>query len=357
MANVQKYTRGAVGHLGKHYERGKDDKGQLVKFGNQDIKPELSHLNYNLAPDRNMSHSEFVKQRTSEVQCLNRKDVNVMCSWVVTLPKDFPKENERDFFQQTYDFLKDRYGGEKNVVSAYVHKDENQPHMHFAFVPITQDKKKGHDKVSAKEVINKKDLQTFHKDLSKHLEKHFGHDVGILNEATKDGNKSIQELKRGTAQKELNSLKIDLQAFKDELAMLDIAEDEIRQLGQIQGKEKLFKKDYVEIKKDIFEQFKNMAKNYRKDTVILKKNNDILKNKVHSLEKKVDQLTIEKSENVKRMNLAELREKAETRNKITGLEKQVDTLSNYIINKGLADDFNKAIEQEKSKNRTWEMER
>ena len=139
--------------------------------------------------------------------------------------------------------------------------------------------------------------------------------------------------------------------------MLDIAEDEIRQLGQIQGKEKLFKKDYVEIKKDIFEQFKNMAKNYRKDTVILKKNNDILKNKVHSLEKKVDQLTIEKSENVKRMNLAELREKAETRNKITGLEKQVDTLSNYIINKGLADDFNKAIEQEKSKNRTWEMER
>ena len=139
--------------------------------------------------------------------------------------------------------------------------------------------------------------------------------------------------------------------------MLDIAEDEIRQLGQIQGKEKLFKKDYVEIKKDIFEQFKNMAKNYRKDTVILKKNNDILKNKVHSLEKKVDQLTIEKSENVKRMNLAELREKAEIRNKITGLERQVDTLSNYIINKGLADDFNKAIEQEKSKNRTWEMER
>ena len=52
--------------------------------------------------------------------------------------------------------------------------------------------------------------------------------------------------------------------------MLDIAEDEIRQLGQIQGKEKLFKKDYVEIKKDIFEQFKNMAKNYRKDTVAIK---------------------------------------------------------------------------------------
>ncbi len=185
----------------------------------------------------------------------------------------------------------------------------------------------------------------------------FGRDIGILNEKTKEGNKAIDELKRGTAQKELDSLKIDLQAFKDELAMLDIAEAEIRELGQIQGKEKLFKKDYVEIKKDLLEQFKNMAKNYRKNTVILKKNNDILKNKVHNLEKKVNQLTIEKSENVKKMNLEELKEKAETRNTIRGLEKKVDTLSNYIIDKGLADDFNKAIEQQKSKSRTWEMER
>ena len=39
------------------------------------------------------------------------------------------------------------------------------------------------------------------------------------------------------------------------------------------GKEKLFKKDYVEIKKDTFEQFKNMAKNYKKDTVAIKNTN------------------------------------------------------------------------------------
>lgn len=80
-----------------------------------------------------------------------------------------------------------------------------------------------------------------------------------------------------------------------------------------------------------------------------KPHNDILKNKVHSLEKKVDQ--------VKKMNLEELKEKAETRNTIRGLEKKVDTLSNYIIDKGLADDFNKSIEQQKSKSRTWEMKR
>lgn len=206
MANAQKYTRAAVGHLGKHYERARDEKGEYVKFGNQDIKPELSHLNYNLAPERNISHAEYVKQRTSEVYCLNRKDVNVMCSWAVTLPKDFPAEQQEEFFKKTYDFLKDRYGGEENVISSYVHLDENRPHMHFAFVPVVTDRKKGHLKVSAKECISRKELGTFHKDLSKVMEKHFGRDVGILNDATKEGNKSIEELKRKSAIDRLNEV-------------------------------------------------------------------------------------------------------------------------------------------------------
>ena len=354
MAHLDKFTKGQTGGLTRHFERYKKENGEYIKFGNQEIDTEKTHLNYNLADEQNQL--EFIKNRTSEVRCLNRKDVNVMTSWVITLPEKIKtQEDQQLFFQESYNFLEKKYGKE-NVVSSYVHLDETTPHMHFAFIPVVRDKKRGDLKVSANDLITRNHLRSFHPELEKHMKEVFGRDIGILNEKTKEGNKSIDELKRGTAQKELGSLKIDLQAFKDELAMLDIAEDEIRQLGQIQGKEKLFKKDYVEIKKDIFEQFKNMAKNYRKDTVILKKNNDILKNKVHSLEKKVDQLTIEKSENVKRMNLAELREKAETRNKITGLEKQVDTLSNYIINKGLADDFNKAIEQEKSKNRTWEKE-
>lgn len=199
MANFQKYAKGAIGHLGKHYERGLDGNNEPVKYGNQSINPERSHLNYNLAPERKISQSEYVRQRTNEVQCLNRKDVKVMCSWVVTKPKDLPQEQEKAFFEQTYKFLENRYGGEKNVVSAFVHMDENQPHLHFAFVPVVTDKKKGIEKVSAKECVDRKELQTFHKDLSKHMEHYFGHDIGIINEATREGNKSIEELKRQSA--------------------------------------------------------------------------------------------------------------------------------------------------------------
>ena len=74
----------------------------------------------------------------------------------------------------------------ENVISAYVHFDEVTPHMHYAFVPVVEDKKKGGYKLSAKEAITREDLRTFHKDLSNHMERVFGRDVGILNEATKE---------------------------------------------------------------------------------------------------------------------------------------------------------------------------
>lgn len=89
--------------------------------------------------------------------------------------------------------------------------DETTPHMHYAFVPVVEDKKKGGYKLSAKEAVNRKDLQTFHNDLSKHMELAFGKDIGILNEATKEGNKSIAELKRGAAQEKLRVAQEELQ--------------------------------------------------------------------------------------------------------------------------------------------------
>src|SRR5699024_1969146 len=296
------------------YERYKKENGEYIRFGNQEIDTEKTRLNYNLAEDKNQL--DFIKKRTSDVRCLNRKDVNVMTSWVVTLPEKIKTdEDQRKFFQEAYNFLENKYGKE-NVISSFVHLDETTPHMHFAFVPVVYDKKREEYKVSAKECITRYDLKKFHPELEKHMEKVFGRDIGILNEKTKEGNKAIDELKRGTARKELEALKIDLKAFKRELAMLDMAKDEIKKLEGIEAKEKLFKNDYVEIKKDTFELFKNMAKNYKKDTIAIKNTNINLQKKVKNLEKEIDRLINEKKENIKKMNLEELKEKADTKNKI-----------------------------------------
>lgn len=196
MAHCMKHTKASCGHMFAHFDR------KAEHISNENVDRTRSHLNYNLAAHQQMEQGEFVRQRCSEVRCQNRKDVNVMVSWIVTVPKDLPQQAEPAFFQAAYDFLENRYG-RSNVVSAYVHMDEVTPHMHFAFVPVTEDRKRGGYKVSAKEVINRRDLQTFHSDLSKYLEQQLGFPVNVLNEATKEGNRSIEQLKRQSATEQI----------------------------------------------------------------------------------------------------------------------------------------------------------
>jgi hypothetical protein len=252
-----------VGTLTRHYERAKNSQGEYIKFGNEEIDPSKTHLNYNLAPDRNQAG--FVRERCAEVKCLNREDVKVMCSWIVTAPKDLPEADNALFFRETYEFLKNRYGGERNVVSAYVHMDETTPHLHFAFVPVTVDRKKGIEKVSAKEVLARKDLQSFHQDLEAHHMKVFGRDVGVLNEATKDGNKAVAELKKETAMLEAKQAQHEAEEARAEAEAL---KSEIKPYQEIKGKmefidvagRKALLPGYVTIKKEELDKLKEQAK-------------------------------------------------------------------------------------------------
>lgn len=198
MAHYAKYTRGSVGGLTKHYERAKDSEGRYYRFKNQEIDKERTPLNYNLAT-HGESQLEFIKNRLNEVYCMNRDDVKVMGSWVVTVPQTVPEEHQREFFERTYKFLADRYG-EKNVISAYVHMDETTPHIHFAFIPVIYDKKKDREKVSAKEVTDKADLRSFHTDLQEVMnefvkEHEYEFECDVLNGATDNGNLTVQGLK------------------------------------------------------------------------------------------------------------------------------------------------------------------
>lgn len=142
-----------------------------------------------------LSQLDFIHKRLSEIKVLNRKDVNVFCDWIVTAPQELAENEYADFFRETYKFLNKRYGKD-NVISAYVHMDESQPHIHYAFVPVAMDKKKNIPKLSAKEVITLKELKSFHKDLSTRLNSFFGRDIGILNGATDLGNKTIEQLRK-----------------------------------------------------------------------------------------------------------------------------------------------------------------
>lgn len=187
----------------RHYNR------MALNYGNENIDDSRSRFNYNLAPGRSIDDFSYYKQRLSQVKCQNRADVKTLCDWIITLPKqNFTEAEEKKFFQRAYEFMVKRYG-EKNIISAWVHKDEaGQPHLHFAFIPVCIDKKRGIEKVSAKEVLTRNELRVIHKEMSRHMEQVFGRDIGILNGATAGGNKAIAELKAKELKADISALEM-----------------------------------------------------------------------------------------------------------------------------------------------------
>lgn len=234
MASVQKFTEGAVRNQLRHNAR------EIADSSNHDIEPSLSKYNYTLTPDHNgLSDYDYYQQRKSELYVWNRSDIKVLAGWVVTLPREITDpEQQREFFRVTYDFLEARYGRE-NVVQATVHMDEGkrekvfdrwgqpvlnddgsqatrvvygQPHLHFCFIPVSSDSSSAHpqsEKICAKEVLNRHELQHFHSNLQSYLDAH-GIDCKVLNGAVKDfgRNRTVAELKENYERdKELARLK------------------------------------------------------------------------------------------------------------------------------------------------------
>lgn len=228
-----------MGHMFNHFCRGVETNSEPAKRKNEAIDPNRTHLNYNLAMEiQPLKQTDFLKKRLGEVHCLNRNDVNVFCSWVITAPSDLKKVEENNFFKETFNFMQNKYGKE-NIISAYVHLDETTPHMHFAFVPITYDRRYQRYKVSAKEVITRDELRSIHRDLAQHLEKNNIH-CSVLNEATISGNKSINELKNESKQALERATKMLEEADK----AADQAAPALREVPQTTLIGNIKKKDY-----------------------------------------------------------------------------------------------------------------
>lgn len=290
MANFSKATKGSAGNLLDHYER-KDE----IKFKNQDIDKSKSYLNYNLASNKNLSQREILNQRLSEVKVLKRNDINIICSWVITLPKTIKKdtEDEKLFFKESYNFLKNKYG-EKNIISSYVHKDEVTPHMHFCFIPVVIDKKKNIEKVSAKECVTREDLKKFHKELNNYMTNIFNRDIGILNGATTNGNKTVLEMKNEQLEKEYNLKKEIYKEIENLYINLDLKNIDIKKLEKQKNS---FLTELEKINNNFFKKIK--------DSLIDKKTPD-LENKIKNTNKKI------KENNNKKLNIQEkIRKKQE----------------------------------------------
>lgn len=281
MANYEKFVRGDYG-LFAHCERKKDEFGNYITFGNERIDPTRTHLNYNLCPD-NREQREILEARLSDpnIKCMNRPDVNVFGSWCVTLPTHAPDLDENGaiiyeeqevhhkdgtvtvenvprmheiyytdemFFLLVYAFLIGRYG-EENVISAYVHMDETTPHMHFLFTPVVDDKKwneKHPDKpprkkVCAKQLMNKTELNMFHRVFQEYLDEHSEKDLyPVLNSTTIGGARTIAEMKAENALEEAIMASAQVNATKK------LAEEEMEKIDAEVLKVQQGAQEYIE---------------------------------------------------------------------------------------------------------------
>lgn len=236
MANVEKFAFSNAWAILQHDTRTKDLTKSIYK--NKDIDLSKSDLNYSFIDNSKEDQAyNSLKKRLSEVKVQDRADVKVLCSWVVTLPADVKTDDERKFFESTYNFMCEKYG-KQNIISADVHYDESRPHLHCTFVPVVKNTAKSKSpfdfKVSAKEVLTKKHLKTWHTELSEHVEADLGYKVSVITNTT-TRNRSIRELKQETAQK----LQEEIDKQKE---LSEIAENNAREAIEIHRKAEVLDK-------------------------------------------------------------------------------------------------------------------
>lgn len=229
MANVKKFTMKDTPRLLSHCSRTQQSPGTHIHKDRTD-------LNYNVAEGLHagMTDYQFVKARIHQegVHMMKRDDVKVVCNWAVQYPHDLCHEeydeegepyyvpnDEEDchkFFQNVYDFFKSKHG-EENVVSAYVHMDENVPHMHFSFVPIVKQKDKPGYKVCAKDALHDCYNSSFQVELQDYVSAKLGHEVHMVRAETVDYERNVKELKKKTLNQHVRNLKRDIAELEEEI--------------------------------------------------------------------------------------------------------------------------------------------
>ena len=149
MAEVEKFTDGAIVTLMKHNER------TLKNDSNKDIIKERTELNYSIPLDHGgRTDRQYYKSLIENSYLYGRgtkseDDAITAFSWVVTLPKEVSdytaldkshvgyinEEAEKAYFNGALQFVSDRYGAE-NVFHNRIHYDEGgQPHIHIYVAP------------------------------------------------------------------------------------------------------------------------------------------------------------------------------------------------------------------------------
>lgn len=146
---VEKRKAGDLGGISAEVER-----MDPINLPRSDIDWNKTHDNYFLISD-NKPWGQRVKEVLKEhgIEKAPRKDAVLVIDGLYTATPEFmatlSKDEQKQYFEECIDFHRQHYGP---VISAIVHIDESNPHMHVASVPLIQ-RDDGHWSLSAKDLL------------------------------------------------------------------------------------------------------------------------------------------------------------------------------------------------------------
>lgn len=248
MARVEKYKSRSVIFILKHNSR------ECPRSpSNAEIDSSRSHLNYSLCENGSTASEcqKYYRKRLSELYVYgkgNRQDVNTLCQWVITAPKDLAEDQERAFFQAANDFCSGLYGAE-NSIQCIVHYDEGiknsegkliegRPHLHYCFIPAVQNCKylkpnlygniSGSaiykEKCCANDVLTRSHLRGWHNDFQKFLDSR-GIKCTVLNGSTIGKGKTVEQLKLATKDEIIKELQVENTSLKSKIHDIQNSEE------------------------------------------------------------------------------------------------------------------------------------
>jgi hypothetical protein len=166
---IQKFKTQSVRGIQSHDQRERESRS------NPDISKDKTPENYKLQDCADYKQAIQGRLKTLESDKAVRKDAVVMAQVLVTSDSAFFQgmtlEKQREFFQQSLDFVAGRYGKE-NMLSATVHMDEKTPHMHVNLTPIRD------RHLTAKEIFNREEFSKLHTDFHAVVGKKWGLERG-----------------------------------------------------------------------------------------------------------------------------------------------------------------------------------
>ena len=275
-------------------------------YSNKEIDVTKTYLNYYIKKNELNYIKEFDKLKDKyDLKGQIRSNSIIMCEMVFTSDKEFfnkigEKETKR-YFDECYKFMCNYKNlGEKNIISAVIHLDEETPHMHLIYIPVihTEDKNGNSiDKVCCRDFWkgrnSYRNLQNAYFDFVK--SKGFDLERGLFVEETNREHLTIQQYKNitnfeDTKEKQKN-IKLELPEvpeLKDiRKVMLNRDEKIINEI--IKPKDDLIKKlhqEKLELHNELSKQAKIIeeAEKYQKERENLITDNIELKAKCKKLE-------------------------------------------------------------------------